>query len=63
MRIDLPHVHSGKVRVFMKLILRNYLWSPPNSTDRVLEELKKEKKPACVIDEIVEGSHQVEILR
>ena len=49
--------------IFMKLILRNYLWSPPNSTDRVLEELKKEKKPACVIGEIVEGSHQVEILR
>ena len=36
---------------------------PPNSTDRVLEELKKEKKSACVIGEIVEGSHQVEILR
>ena len=36
---------------------------PPNATDRVLEELNKEKKPACVIGEIVEGSRQVEILR
>ena len=52
-----------KFEIFMKLILRNYLWSPPNSTDRVLEELNKEKKPACVIGEIVEGSRQVEILR
>ena len=36
---------------------------PPNSTDQVLEELTKHKKPACVIGEIVEGSRQVEILR
>ena len=36
---------------------------PPNSTDQVLEELTKYKKPACVIGEIVEGSCQVEILR
>ena len=36
---------------------------PPNSTDQVLEELTKNKKPACVIGEIVEGSCQVEILR
>jgi phosphoribosylaminoimidazole (AIR) synthetase len=36
---------------------------PPNSTDQVLEELTKHKKPACVIGEIVEGSCQVEILR
>jgi phosphoribosylformylglycinamidine cyclo-ligase len=39
------------------------LITPPNSTDRVLEELNKEKKPAYVIGEIVEGSGQVEILR
>ena len=35
---------------------------PPNATDRVLEELNKEKKPAHVIGEIVKGSRQVEIL-
>jgi len=36
---------------------------PPNSTDRVIKELAKHNKPACVIGEIVEGSCQVEILR
>jgi phosphoribosylformylglycinamidine cyclo-ligase len=36
---------------------------PPNSTDRILEELSVENKPACVIGEIVKGSCQVEILR
>ena len=35
---------------------------PPNSTNRVLDELNKEKKPAHVIGEIVKGSRQVEIL-
>ena len=59
----LGSIDEGEMLRVFNMGIGMVLVTPPNSTDRVLEELNKEKKHACVIGEIVEGSRQVEILR
>jgi len=57
----LGSIDEGEMLRVFNMGIGMVLVTPPNSTDRVLEELNKEKKPAYVIGEIVEGSGQVEI--
>ena len=63
MRIDLPHVHSGKVRDIYEIDSQKLLMVTSEFNRSSIGRIEKRKKPACVIGEIVEGSHQVEILR